>query len=89
MKFLADMPIYPKTVEKLCEKSYASRSERVRDAIRNYISCYELDSGNHLEVILLRGEGEDVNALTGRIMSLRGVKQVKLNITSVKKLYLT
>ena len=43
-----------------------------------------LDSDNHLEVIILRGEGEDVKALTGRIMSVRGVKHVKLNITSLK-----
>ena len=112
------------------EKGYSSRSEGVRDAIRNYINYYEwmtelegeligtltlifdpqktgvagsitniqhqyidiikssihipLDSDNHLEVIILRGEGKDVKALTGRIMSLRGVKHVKLNISSLK-----
>jgi CopG family nickel-responsive transcriptional regulator len=116
------------------ERGYSSRSEGVRDAIRNYINYYEwlaevegeligtltliydpkitgvadsitnilqeymdiikssiripLDSGNHLEVIILRGDGEDVKALTGRIMSLRGVKHVKLNITSLKLLNL-
>ena len=47
-----------------------------------------LDYGSYLEVIILRGEGEDVKALTGRIMSLRGVKHVKLNITSLKSLNL-
>lgn len=123
--------------EIISERSYASRSEGIRDAIRNYISYYEwmaevegelvgtltliydhkitgvadsvtnvqqeyrdiikssiripLDSDNQLEVIILRGEGEDVKALTGRIMSLRGVKHVKLNITPLKnkKLYST
>ena len=120
--------------EIISERGYASRSEGVRDAIRNYISYYKwmaevegelvgtltliydhkitgvadsitnvqqeymdiikssiripLDSGNHLEVIILRGDGEDVKALTGRIMSLRGVKHVKLNITSLKSLNL-
>jgi len=123
--------------EIISERGYASRSEGIRDAIRNYISYYEwmaevegelvgtltliydhkitgvadsvtnvqqeyrdiikssiripLDSHNQLEVIILRGEGEDVKALTGRIMSLRGVKHVKLNITPLKnkKLYST
>jgi len=123
--------------EIISERGYASRSEGIRDAIRNYISYYEwmaevegelvgtltliydhkitgvadsvtnvqqeyrdiikssiripLDSDNQLEVIILRGEGEDVKALTGRIMSLRGVKHVKLNITPLKnkKLYST
>lgn len=45
-----------------------------------------LDSDSHLEVTLLCGEGADVKALTGRIMSLRGVKHVNLNITSLKLL---
>ena len=116
--------------EIILERGYSSRSEGIRDALRNYISYYEwmaevegeligtltlifdsqktgvadsitniqheyidiikssinipLDSGNHLEVIILRGEGKDVSALTGRIMSVRGVKHVKLNITSLK-----
>ena len=43
-----------------------------------------LDYHNHLEVILLRGEGKDVGALTGRIMSVKGVRHVKLNITPLK-----
>ena len=119
--------------EIISERGYSSRSEGVRDALRNYIRYYEwmtdeveggiigtltlifdpqktgvagsitniqreyidiikscihipLDSDNHLEVILLRGEGKDVGALTGRIMSVKGVKHVKLNITSLKLL---
>ena len=116
--------------EIISERGYSSRSEGIRDALRNYIRYYEwmaevegeiigtltlifdsqitgvadsisniqreymdimessihipLDYHNHLKVILLRGEGEDVSALTGRIMSVRGVKHVKLNITSLK-----
>ena len=47
-----------------------------------------LDYGSHLEVIILRGDVEDVKALTGRIMSLRGVKHAKLNIISLNLLNL-
>ena len=54
-----------------------------RDIIKSSIRI-PLDYGNHLEVILLRGDGEGVNTLTGRIMSLRGVKHVKLNSTLIK-----
>jgi len=121
--------------EIIFERGYSSRSEGIRDAIRNYIRYYKwmaevegehigtltlifdpqktgvadsivniqheysdiikssihipLDSDSHLEVTLLRGDGKDVKALTGRIMSLRGVKHVKLNITSFKKSYST
>ena len=118
--------------EIIFEKGYSSRSEGIRDTLRNYINYYEwmaevegehigtltlivdpqkagvadsivniqheyrdiikysihtpLDSDNHLEVTILRGDGKDMKALTGRIMSLRGVKHVKLNITSLKLL---
>ncbi|HJH26076.1 MAG TPA: nickel-responsive transcriptional regulator NikR [Methanophagales archaeon] len=118
--------------EIISEKGYSSRSEGIRDTLRNYINYYEwmaevegeligtltllfdtqktgvadsiiniqheysdiiesaihipLDSDNHLEVTILRGDGKDVRTLTGRIMSLRGVKHVKLNITSLKLL---
>ena len=116
--------------EIISERGYASMSEGIRDALRQYINYYEWmakvggehigtltliydhkitgvagsiinlqreyidiikssirippDYDDHLEVIILCGEGEDVEALTGRIMSLRGVKHVKLNITPLK-----
>ncbi|MGP8321497.1 MAG: nickel-responsive transcriptional regulator NikR [Methanosarcinaceae archaeon] len=38
-----------------------------------------LDHNNCLEVIILDGEGADVKAVAERIMSLKGVKYVKLN----------
>ena len=63
--------------------SIANIRHEYRDIIKFSIRI-PLDSGNHLEVVILRGDGEDVKALTGHIMSLRGVKHVELNITPIK-----
>jgi Predicted transcriptional regulators containing the CopG/Arc/MetJ DNA-binding domain and a metal-binding domain len=114
--------------EIITKRGYSSRSEGVRDSIRNYILQYEwmnevegqrigiltiiydhdqrgvvnnlidlqhdhsgivnsslhvhLDDHNCLEILLLRGEGKDVTAVSEKIMALKGVKHVKL--TTVK-----
>lgn len=44
-----------------------------------------LDQDNCLEVIVLRGEGQDVKTAAERMMSLKGVKHVKLTTTSLGK----
>ena len=66
--------------------SIANIQHKYSDIIKSSIRI-PLDSGNHLEVIILRGDGEDVKALTGRIMSLRGVKHVKLNVTPLNRIH--
>lgn len=117
--------------EIILKRGYSSRSEGIRDAIRNYIVHYEwmsdvqgerigvitlvyshsqrglvenlteiqhesgdiiqsslhihLDHDNCLEVIVLRGEGKDVRITTEKMMSLKGVKHVKLTTTSLGK----
>jgi len=117
--------------EIILQRGYSSRSEGIRDAIRNYIVHYEwmsdvqgervgvitlvyshsqrglvdnltdiqhefgsiiqsslhvhLDLDNCLEVIILRGEGQDVKKATEKMMSLKGVKHVKLTTTSMGK----
>ena len=117
--------------EIILKRGYSSRSEGLRDAIRNYIVHYEwmsdvqgervgvitlvyshsqrglvenlteiqhdsgdiiqsslhvhLDHDNCLEVIVLRGEGNDVRVAAERMMSLKGVKHVKLTTTSMGK----
>jgi CopG family nickel-responsive transcriptional regulator len=38
-----------------------------------------------LEVIVLRGEGQDVKTAAERMMALKGVKHVKLTTTSLGK----
>ncbi len=109
-------------------RGYSSRSEGIRDSIRNYIVDYEwmsqqkgdrvgtitlifdhsrrglvdqltdiehdyskliesslhvhLDEKNCLEVILVRGESQDVKNIVERMMALKGVKHVKLTTTS-------
>lgn len=109
-------------------RGYSSRSEGIRDAIRNYIVDYEwmsqqkgdrvgtitlifdhsqkglvgeltdiehdyskliesslhvhLDEINCLEVILVRGESQDVKNIVEKMMALKGVKHVKLTTTS-------
>ncbi len=109
-------------------RGYSSRSEGIRDAIRNYIVDYEwmsqqkgdrvgtitlifdhsqrglvdeltdiehdyskliesslhvhLDERNCLEVILVRGESQDVKNIVEKMMALKGVKHVKLTTTS-------
>ncbi len=111
----------------IAKRGYSSRSEGIRDAIRNYIIDYEwmsdekgkkvgiitliydhhkrglvnaildvqheygeliesslhvhLDEENCLEVILVRGEAQQIKKLTDKVMSLRGVKHVKLTTT--------
>jgi CopG family nickel-responsive transcriptional regulator len=117
--------------EIILKRGYSSRSEGIRDAIRNYIVHYEwmsdvqgervgvitlvyahsqrglvdnlteiqhesgsiiqsslhvhLDQENCLEVIVLRGEGQDVRKAAEKMMSLKGVKHVKLSTTSLGK----
>ncbi len=117
--------------EIILHRGYSSRSEGIRDAIRNYIVHYEwmsdvqgervgvitlvyshgqrglvdnlteiqhdaggiiqsslhvhLDHENCLEVIVLRGEGQDVRKAAEKMMSLKGVKHVKLTTTSMGK----
>jgi len=44
-----------------------------------------LDSSNCLEVIILRGEGEEVRSVAERMMALKGVKNVKLMTISPEK----
>jgi CopG family nickel-responsive transcriptional regulator len=44
-----------------------------------------LDLDNCLEVIILRGEGQDVKKAAEKMMSLKGVKHVKLTTTSMGK----
>jgi CopG family nickel-responsive transcriptional regulator len=44
-----------------------------------------LDHDNCLEVIVLRGEGQDVKTAAERMMALKGVKHVKLTTTSLGK----
>jgi len=113
----------------ISQRGYSSRSEGIRDAIRNYIVTYEwmsdvqgervgvitlvyshgqrglvdtlteiqhdfgsiiqsslhvhLDHENCLEVVILRGEGRDVKRAAEKMMSLKGVKHVKLTTTSL------
>jgi CopG family nickel-responsive transcriptional regulator len=117
--------------EIILQRGYSSRSEGIRDAIRNYIVHYEwmsdvsgervgvitlvyshsqrglvdnlteiqhefggiiqsslhvhLDHDNCLEVVVLRGEGQDVRRAAEKMMSLKGVKHVKLTTTSMGK----
>ncbi|MDD1737562.1 MAG: nickel-responsive transcriptional regulator NikR [Methanothrix sp.] len=117
--------------EIILQRGYSSRSEGIRDAIRNYIVHYEwmsdvqgervgvitlvysrsqrglvdnhteiqheagsiiqsslhvhLDHDNCLEVIVLRGEGQEVRRAAEKMMSLKGVKHVKLTTTSMGK----
>jgi CopG family transcriptional regulator, nickel-responsive regulator len=44
-----------------------------------------LDQDNCLEVVVLRGEGQDVRKAAEKMMSLKGVKHVKLTTTSLGK----
>jgi CopG family nickel-responsive transcriptional regulator len=44
-----------------------------------------LDPDNCLEVVVLRGEGQVVRKAAERMMSLKGVKHVKLTTTSLGK----
>jgi len=44
-----------------------------------------LDEDNCLEVVVLRGDGQQVRRAAERMMSLKGVKHVKLSTTSVGK----
>jgi CopG family nickel-responsive transcriptional regulator len=115
----------------ILQRGYSSRSEGIRDAIRNYIVHYEwmtdvqgervgvitlvyahaqrglvdnftdiqhefgsiiqsslhvhLDHDNCLEVIVLKGDGLDVRKAAEKMMSLKGVKHVKLTTTSMGK----
>lgn len=50
------------------------------DLIKTSIHIH-LDHDNCLEVIILDGDGQDVTAIAERLMSLKGVKYVKLNTT--------
>lgn len=50
------------------------------DLIKSSIHIH-LDRENCLEVIIFDGDGKDVRGLDERLMSLKGVKYVKLNTT--------
>jgi CopG family nickel-responsive transcriptional regulator len=110
--------------EIISQRGYSSRSEGIRDAIRNYIVHYEwmsdvqgerlgvitmvyahhqrglvdnlteiqhdfgeiIESSLHdncLEVVILRGDGQQVRRAAEKMMSLKGVKHVKLTTTSL------
>ena len=117
--------------EIILQRGYSSRSEGIRDSIRNYIVHYEwmsdvqgervgvitilynhaqrglqdslteiqhdfgsiiksslhvhLDHDSCLEVVVLRGEGEEVRKAAERMMALKGAKHVKLTTTSIGK----
>lgn len=117
--------------EIILQRGYSSRSEGIRDAIRNYIVHYEwmsdvqgervgvitlvyshaqrglvdnlteiqhefggiiqsslhvhLDIDNCLEVVVLKGDGQDVRKAAEKMMALKGVKHVKLTTTSMGK----
>ena len=117
--------------EIILQRGYSSRSEGIRDAIRNYIVHFEwmsdvegervgvitivydhsqrglvnsiteiqhdsgdiiqsslhvhLDEEICLEVVVLRGEGQDVKKTAERMMALKDVKHVKLTTTSLGK----
>ncbi|HTY91983.1 MAG TPA: nickel-responsive transcriptional regulator NikR [Methanocella sp.] len=110
--------------EIITKRGYSSRSEGIRDAIRNYILNYEwmsevhgdrigiisllydhdqrglvnniidiqhdnseltqssvhvhIDEHNCLEILTLRGDAKDIKAFAEKMMSLKGVKHVKL-----------
>lgn len=110
------------------KRGYSSRSEGIRDAIRNYIMHYEwmnevegdrigiitliydhdqrglvnnltdiqhdymsmikssvhihLDHDNCLEIIMLNGDAKQVKEVAEKMMSLKGVKHVKLTTVS-------
>jgi CopG family nickel-responsive transcriptional regulator len=110
--------------EIISKRGYSSRSEGIRDAIRNYILNYEwmsevqgdrigiisllydhdqrglvnniidiqhdnseltqssvhvhIDEHNCLEILTLRGDAKDIKAFAEKMMSLKGVKHVKL-----------
>ncbi len=66
--------------------SIANVQQRYSAIIKSSIRI-PLDSDNYLEVIILRGDGEEMRALTGHIMSLRGVKHVKLNVTPLNRIH--
>ena len=114
--------------EIILRRGYSSRSEGIRNSIRNYIVNYEwmsdikgervgvitivyshakrglenslmdiqhefgstirssmhvhLDHDYCLEVIVLRGEGQDVRTAAEKMLALKGVKHVKLTTTS-------
>lgn len=111
--------------EIIAKRGYSSRSEGIRDAIRNYILNYEwmsevegdrigiismvydhdqrglvntlidiqhdnshltqssvhvhIDDHNCLEILTLRGDAKDIKAFYEKMMSLKGVKHVKLS----------
>lgn len=117
--------------EIITKRGYSSRSEGIRDAIRNYILHYEwmnevegerigiitiiydheqrglvsnltsiqhdfmnliqssvhvhLDHDNCLEIIMLRGNGKEVKEVAEKMMSLKGVKHVKLTTVTPGK----
>src|SRR3972149_84351 len=54
-------------------EGYGSRSEALRDLIREHLG---------LEVIILRGPNTQIKAVADRLMSTRGVKHGKLTLTT-------
>jgi metal-responsive CopG/Arc/MetJ family transcriptional regulator len=69
----------------IADKSYSSRSEAIRDAIRASLSEYELsrlDRG--LEVFIAQGAVEDVLNFVGRVRAIRGIQQVKYTVVPLQ-----
>lgn len=54
------------------------------DLIKTSIHIH-LDHNNCLEVIILDGDGQEVTAIAEKLMSLKGVKYVKLNTVPINE----
>lgn len=73
------------TITLIYDHTKRGLSNALADAQHDFIDIIKssthihLDHDNCLEVIILDGEGADVKAVAERIMSLKGVKYVKLN----------
>ena len=73
------------TISLMYDHTKRGLANALADAQHDYIDIIKssihlhLDHDNCLEVIILDGEGADVKAVAERIMSLKGVKYVKLN----------
>ncbi|HJH32097.1 MAG TPA: nickel-responsive transcriptional regulator NikR [Methanosarcinaceae archaeon] len=73
------------TISLIYDHTKRGLSNALADAQHDYIDIIKssmhvhLDHDNCLEVIVLDGEGTDVKSVAEKIMSLKGVKYVKLN----------
>lgn len=75
------------TITYLYDHSQRGLGDELTEAQHNYISMIKtathihLDEENCFEVIVMRGEGRKIKELAENIMSLKGVKHVKLTTT--------